>query len=64
MPLQTVLPRLEIHPGTVVFKLREIVWDIGIHPVLNLPIDNEWERGENKTGQLFPLYTVIISSIF
>lgn len=30
--------------------IKEIIWDIGIHPVLIPPADNNGEKGENKTG--------------
>lgn len=40
-------------PDKVLFK---IVWDIGSRPISNSPA--EGEGGYNKTGRIFPLYTV------
>lgn len=54
--LKTVSLRLEFAQTSCV--LKEIIWDVGIRPVLNLPADNESKRGENKTRANISLYTV------
>lgn len=36
----------------------EIIWGIEISPVLNLLIDKEKERGENKISANISLYTI------
>lgn len=41
----------------------KIPLDIGIYTVLNSPVDNEVELGENKTGMNISLYTVHIHMI-
>lgn len=46
-------PRLNFTPK-VVFLLKNIKH----HPVQNSPIDEEGDRGENKTGTNISLYTV------
>lgn len=53
---QTILPRLEFTQTQLCLQLIE---DIGIRPVLNSTVNNEDERGENKSGANISLYTVI-----
>lgn len=38
---------------------REIIWDIGICPVLNLLADNKDEKGwKQNGGEYFPVYII------
>lgn len=39
---------------------RDIIWDIGICPVLYSPTDNEGERGKNKTWANIPCIQYIL----
>lgn len=49
--LQLVLPYFFIY--------REIIWYIGVRPVLNWPADNESKRGKKKKGANISLYTIL-----
>lgn len=42
---------------------REIIWDVGLRPVLNSSFGSEGERGENKTWANIFLCTVIKKNI-
>lgn len=45
--------------------LREIIWAIRIHSVLNLPVEKEDEKGKNfNGGKYFPVYHVYSIHIF
>lgn len=56
--LKTVSLRLEFAQTSCV--LKEIIWDVGIRPVLNLPADDENERVKTQNGANIFLYTVHI----
>lgn len=55
--LRTISPCLDIRQDIGLFK--EIIYDLGMRPVLNSSPDNEGDKGENKTGAKISLYTVI-----